>query len=168
MKKLIALVLSLVFAFSITGCNTDNTSSVSEDFSFALTWGCYGISSYDSKTGKLIKTTDATNPDDYITHYELTEEDKEYIYGLLDSLDVNSFPDIYDPGSLMSRPSMTLVLTVCMDDKVKIIKAENIGLSFESEDEKGQKFLSTCKAISDRLEATEEWKALPDYEVYYE
>ena len=40
-------------------------SSVSTNYpnySFSLTWNTYGISSYDSKTGTLIKTSDATNP----------------------------------------------------------------------------------------------------------
>ena len=45
-----------------------------ESFSFSLVWNCYGVSSYDSETGRLIKTTDATNPEDYITHCELTED----------------------------------------------------------------------------------------------
>ena len=96
------------------------------DFAFALTWNCYGISSYDSQTGKLVKTTDATNSDDYVTYYQLTDQDKEYI------------------------------------------KAENIALSFTSEDEKGQAFLYACEAISNRLTSTEEWKALPDYENLYQ
>ena len=39
--------------------------------------------SYDSQTGKLVKTTDATNPDDYVTYYQLTDADKEYIYNLI-------------------------------------------------------------------------------------
>ena len=50
----------------------------------------------------------------------------------------------------------------------KTVKAENISLSFVSEDEKGQAFLSVCEAISNRLTATEEWNALPDYENLYE
>ena len=58
-------------------------TNIPEDFSFSLVWNCYGISSYDSQTGKLVKTTDATNPKDYITYYQLTDEDKEYIYNLL-------------------------------------------------------------------------------------
>ena len=57
-------------------------TNIPEDFSFSLVWNCYGISSYDSQTGKLVKTTDATNPKDYITYYQLTDEDKEYIYNL--------------------------------------------------------------------------------------
>ena len=43
-----------------------------------------------------------------------------------------------------------------------------ISLSFKSKNKKGQDFLSVCEAISNRLTATEEWKALPDYENLYE
>ena len=172
MKKLVAFVLALVCALSIVGCNTQepvsNPSDVPEDFSFALTWNCYGVSSYDSQTGKLVKTTDATNPDDYVTYYQLTDKDKEYIYSLIAPLDISSYPEEYDPQNGMSKPSMTLVLTVYCNGIQKTIKAENIALSFTSEDEKGQAFLSVCEAICNRLTSTEEWEALPKYEKLYE
>ncbi len=173
MKKLIIFVLAVVCVLAIAGCNTQepvrNPAVIPEDFSFALTWNCYGVSSYDSQTGKLVKTTDTTNPDDYVTHYQLTNEDKEYIYNLLVSLDVNSYPDTYDPNSgTLSKPPMTLILTVRTNGKVKTIEAKNIASSFVSEDKKGQAFLSVCEAIRDQLTATEQWKALPDYENLYE
>ena len=74
----------------------DYPKSVPEDFSISLTWGCYGVSSYESKTGKLIKTTDTTHPDDYVTYYQLTDADKAYIYDLIVSMDVLSNPDVYN------------------------------------------------------------------------
>ena len=183
MKRTLALVLTLILMFCLCACNNEplpnddnqqsqnennNPSIVPEDFSFALTWNVFGISSYDSQTGKLVKTTDATNPDDYVTYYQLTDADKEYIYNLIVSLDVNSYPDIYDPQNGLSAPDATLILTVHINGKTKTIKAEHISLFFVSKDEKGQLFLDTCEAIGNRLEATEEWKALPDYETLYE
>ena len=172
MKKLIALVLVLACVLTVAGCNTQETASnhavVPEDFAFALTWNCYGVSSYDSQTGKLVKTTDATTPDDYVTYYQLTDQDKEYIYNLIAPLDVGSYPEVYDPQNGISKPSMTLILTVHYNGIQKTIKAENIALSFISEDEKGQAFLSACEAIRNRLTSTEEWKSLPDYENLYE
>ena len=143
-------------------------TDIPDDFSFALVWNCYGISSYDSQTGKLVKTTDATNPEDYITYYQLTDEDIEYIYNLLVSLDAKTYPDIYDPKSGMSEPPMTLILTIRENGEVKTIKAENISLTFKSEDEKGQVFLSICEDICRLLTTTDEWKALPAYEKLYE
>ncbi len=172
MKKLIAVALLLVFVLSILGCNTqepnESTGAIVEDFSFALTWGVYGISSYDSQTGRLVKTTDAINPEDYVTYYQLTSKDKENIYNLLMALDVNSYPDVYDPQNGLSEPSATLILTVRMNGETKTIKAEDISLFFVSKNEKGQLFLDTCDSISNILKATKEWKALPDYENFYE
>ena len=143
-------------------------TDIPDDFSFALVWNCYGISSYDSQTGKLVKTTDATNPEDYITYYQLTDEDIEYIYNLLVSLDAKTYPDIFDPKSGMSEPPMTLILTIRENGEEKTIKAENISLTFKSEDEKGQVFLSVCEEICRLLTTTDEWKALPAYEKLYE
>ena len=146
----------------------NNSTVVPKDFTVALTWNCYGVSSYDSKTGKLVKTTDATNPDDYVTYYQLTEEDKEYIYNLITQLDVSLYPEEYNPQNGWSEPSMSLILTVYYNGIQKTIKAEDISLSFISKDEKGQAFLSVCEAICNRLTSTEEWKALPEYEHFYE
>ncbi len=171
MKKVVALVLTTIFVLSFAGCNSkdkvNDPIAVPKDFAFSLTWNCYGVSSYDSGTGKLVKTTDATNQDDYVTYYSLTEADKEYIYNLIAPLDISSYPDEYDPQNGESKPSMTLILTVIQNGTEKTVKAEHIALSFESKDEKGQAFLSVCEAIRDRITSTEEWKALPDYEHYY-
>lgn len=189
MKKLLVLILALILAVSLCACNNEqpptnenqqshngdihqtsnnNPLPVPDDFSFALTWNVFGISSYDSHTGKLVKTTDATNPEDYITYCQLSDEDMEYIYNLIVALDVYSYPEIYDPQNGESEPDATLILTVRVDDEEKTIKAEHISLFFVSEDEKGQLFIDTCEAISNLLEATDEWKALPDYENLYE
>lgn len=146
--------------------NTD----VPDNLSFSLTWNTYGISSYDSATGKLVKTTDATNPEDYVTTLELDGTQLFAIWELLWELDIETYPDEYDPqgGNLSSDPSMTLILTLREGDKVKTVRAEDIALSYESNDPKGQKFLDTCKDIRDILTATEEWKALPEYEFFYD
>ena len=141
-----------------------------DNLSFSLTWNTYGISSYDSATGKLVKTTDATNPEDYVTTLQLDGTQLFEIWELLWELDIETYPDEYDPqgGELSSDPSMTLILTLREGDKVKTVRAENIALSYESDDPKGQKFLDTCKGIRDILTATEEWKALPEYEFFYD
>ena len=146
--------------------NTD----VPDNLSFSLTWNTYGISSYDSATGKLVKTTDATNPEDYITTLQLDGQQLFAIWELLWELDIETYPDEYNPhgNGLASSPSMTLILTLREGDKVKTVRAENIALSYESDDPKGQKFLDTCKGIRDILTATEEWKALPEYEFFYD
>ncbi len=142
----------------------------SEGFSFALTWGCYGISSYDSLTGRLVKTTDATHPEDYITELRLSPEQLTKICSLLSHLELEAYPDEYDPqeGEMMSKPSMTLILTMRAGDTEKTVAAKNIAISYTAENEKGQAFLSACQEIIGILTATEEWKALPEYEVFYD
>ena len=140
-----------------------------EVFSFALTWNCYGVSSYDSATGKLVKTTDATHPEDYVTTHYINEKEAGQVWQLIQKLGIEGYPDEYDPNpGVFSTPDMTLILTVRTADGEKTVKAEGIAMSYESKDEKGQKFLDTCRAIEEILTDTEEWKALPDYEFLYE
>lgn len=140
-----------------------------DSFSFSLTWGCNGVSSYDSETGRLVKTTDATHPEDYVTTYFLTEEEKERIYSDLSGLDLTAYPDRYDPNEgLSSAPSMTLILSVRTDTVRKTITAEEIACTYESADPAGQKFLTVCKSIEDILTGSEAWQALPEYEFIYQ
>ena len=147
-----------------------NYTAGEESFSFSLTWGAYGISSYDSATGKLVKTTDATNPSDYVTTYILTEAEKQTIRDMIQSLNITEYPDVYDPheGGLSSDPSMTLILSVKTKTMEKTITAKDIALTYEANNEQGQKFLRVCKAIRDILLETDEWKNLPEYEFYYD
>ena len=64
---------------------------------------------------------------------------------------------------------MTLILTVCIGDEEKTVTAEDIAVYHSTpKTEKGQAFLETCRAIEALLEGTDEWKALPDYENFYE
>ena len=139
------------------------------NFSFALTWGCYGESSYDSATGILVKTENATNPAEYVTKYYLSEERKEQVYALIQELDLGSYPDFYDPheGTLGSDPSMTLVLSVSVNGTRKTVQAKDIALGYQAKNEKGQRFLTVCQKIASLLTDTEEWKALPEYEFFY-
>ena len=173
MKKALSLIIATVFLMCFfSGCNTipesEPTPQGADDFSFSLTWGTRGISSYDSSTGKLVKTNHATNPDDFVTTYVLTEAEMTIIRDLIRDLNIESYPDDYDPdGSSISFPSSTVILTVRMGGVEKTVCAKGISLSEEATNEKGQLFLDTAKAIEDILTETDEWKALPDYEYLY-
>ena len=140
-----------------------------DSFSFCLTWNVLGISSYDSTTGKLVKSCHATNPDDYITTYFLTEAQKEKIYNLIASLDILSCPDDYDPhnGGGWCLPPFRIVMTVKTNTIEKTIDVNGVIPGYEVENSKGQNYLHVYKEIVDILTATEEWKALPDYELVY-
>ncbi|HHX73147.1 MAG TPA: hypothetical protein GX701_09540 [Clostridiales bacterium] len=69
-------------------------------------------SSYDSSTGRLVKTTDATDPSLYETTLFLSDEQAETIFSLLQELDLWSYPDEYNPTRGISTPSRNLTLTV--------------------------------------------------------
>ncbi|MBE6540895.1 MAG: hypothetical protein E7672_00385 [Ruminococcaceae bacterium] len=141
----------------------------SDEFTFSLTWNTYGVSSYDSESGKLVKTTDATHPEDYVTTFFMTEEQLDSVSRIIRELDVESYPDEYNPNeNAISRPPMTLILSVHTDTVDKTITAKNIAITYGAKDEKGQKFLSACKDIIDIIVSSDEWKSLPDYEVLYE
>ena len=167
-KGIIGILLSVLFACCLAGCKSYTLLEEPEEFSFSLVWDTYGVSSYDSETGTLVKTSHATNPEEYITTYLLSEEEKQTIYDMIRKMEVSSYPDHYNPNpNVYSAPSMSIVLTVHTDTIDKIISAEDIAISYDCKNKKGQKFLSTVKAIIDILTETEEWKALPDYEFYY-
>ena len=184
MKKTFLFLSSILLSlFLLSGCGIvhDNiflkeriTANPSQeydldDFYFKLVWGTYGESSYDSRTGKLIKTTNATRPEDYVANCILSEEELSEIYELLIALKVEEYPDNYDPNpTLKSDPSITITLTVHTNEYEKTITAEDIALNYTASNKKGQRFLDTVKAISNILKATEEWQSLPDYEFYYD
>lgn len=140
------------------------------DFSFAITWNTYGTSSYDSATGKLVKTTDASAPDDYVTTLYLDEMQLFKIWELFSKLDIDTYPDEYDPycETVHSDPSITLILTLRNGDRVKTVRAEGIAIAQKPDNAKGQSFIDTCQAICDILTATDEWKSLPEYEFFYD
>lgn len=148
-----------------------------KSFDFSFTFNTFGSSSYDSKTGKLIKTVSASNPDDYITTMFLTEAQTERINRALSELDPFSYPDTYDPYNdpdsdqkIMSAPSRTLVLRVVSEGKQKTINCPDIVFSAPEcgYDRKARDFLSFCEELQDMITSTSEWKALPDYEVLYD
>ena len=152
--------------------NTDGSGTVNgggtEAFSFALTWD-RGECSYDSRTGLLIRDANAADPARYRTTCFLPPEELEEIRALLEALDAAAYPDSYDPhgGGTAAKPPMTLTLTVRTGQGEKTIAARGIADTFTADNERGQRFLQTCRRIIDMLTATAAWKALPEAEVPY-
>jgi hypothetical protein len=147
----------------------ENKTVIPKNFSFSLTWNVSGSSSYNSETGKLTKFKYAKDPKEYTTQLYLSDEQKIKIWNLLCDLNIDEYPREYDPhgGTFGSDPSMTLILTVKYGSYEKTVTAENIALSFNAENAKGQKFLDVCKNIKDILTSTDERKSLPEYEYYF-
>ncbi|MBE6584432.1 MAG: hypothetical protein E7649_05590 [Ruminococcaceae bacterium] len=143
-------------------------SEAPEDFCFAVTWGVFGISSYDSKTGKLVKTTDATHPEDYATTYFLSDDELNAVWTVIEQLDVENLGEFdYDDFGL-SEPHLSLSLTVKTGSIDKTITVPEASLMYEGMTPEAQKFMNAIKTIRDILVNTDEWKALPDYENFYE
>ena len=187
-RCLTALLLSLCLLISgcgKTGINETEknemgrkeTESVRlpEDFRFALVWGVYGISSYDSQTGKLVKTTDTKTPEKYITTLTLDEDEMQMIYGLISSLNLNAYPKEYDPfndpkseSKVYQTPSVTWEIQVFAKGKEYVISCPNIaGGTPKGYNDRATAFVDVFRQIRNFLMETEEWKALPEYEVFY-
>lgn len=162
----------------VTGGAVDGVdAAVPEDFAFSYTWGCYGVSSYDSETGKLVKTTDATHPEDYVTELHLTKEQLQQVWTWLLQLPLAEYPASYDPYNdpaseqkIATEPSRDLVLTVRQRGTETTIACRNICLGGSSGgyDEKAKAFLAFCDRLERLLTGTPEWEALPPYEFLYE
>ncbi len=138
------------------------------EFSFALTWNTYGVSSYDSQTGVLIKRNDVENVEECTAIYPLTEEQKRKVFEYFRTVNFDAFPDEYEPCENMSVPCITLVLTIRYGDKVKTITANCVNYDYIGKNPSAQTFLDTCKMLQEMLEGTDAWKDLPDYPYYYD
>ena len=149
-----------------------------EDFSFRFVWGCYGISSYDSLTGELVKTTDATHPEDYVTTLVLSDARRQEIWSLLSALELETYPASYDPYNdpeselkVATEPNRDLILTLRADGREKTVTCRGIclgGPGLQGYDEKARAFLEVCSRLTQLLEQSPEWQALPEYEFFYE
>jgi hypothetical protein len=143
------------------------------DFSFFIVWNTYGISSYDSKTGDLIKDNNASDVSKYMTTYKLTDAELERVYRALAIID--DLPDEYDPyndpsaeNKISSKPSQTIMVTVTKNGKTKTVTCENVCLSGEGYDDNAKTFLLAVDVIKSILTNTKAWQKLPDYEFYYD
>lgn len=140
-----------------------------EKFTFSLTWGTGFDSSYDSDSGTLVKTNKVIerSPEEYVTTFEYPS--LESLYEKAKYLALYSYPsdyDAYEGVSISTNPTTNYRLTI--DDKTieakncPIIEGYPEGLSWSA-----KKFLEIVFEIRDTIQNSDEWKALPDYEVRY-
>ena len=180
MRKSMLFILTFILIILSSGCTLLTNKPVDsseitlpEDFSFSITWNCYGISSYESKTGTLIKTTDATKPEDYIIEMHLPEDELKNIYlKLTEDINLFSYSDKYNPfrKGYDSRPTQTIILSITATQKTKTVTCKNIAFGEEKwmKNKKARDFMRVQDEIVDILTSTEEWKSLPDYEFGYD
>ena len=158
---------------TISSCSTSDVPSFSveqEDFYFVLTWGVRLDSSYDSRTGTLIKTkyVRERQPEEYIAIYQYPNINE--IYEMAKSINVYSYADDYYPyeGSLiMTSPSVDYVFEI--NDKT--ITSNDCPIVSEIPDsvtKKGKQYLSLILTIKNTLINSDEWKAMPDFEILYD
>ena len=158
--------------------HVDGLSGVPADFAFRFTWGCYGVSSYDSQSGRLVKTSDSTHPEDYVTSLGLDGDQSRRAWLLLSQLDWDSYPAEYDPynppegdSRVASEPNRDLVLWFRAQGEEHSVSCRGIcleGGGVQGYDAKARSFLQACDRLTELLTNTPEWQALPDYEFYYE
>lgn len=170
MKKYFIIPVVIFCVLFLHACGGAEVGQRPEDFSFSVVFGTYGESYYNSETCSLVKTTNATDPEQYVTNMQLTPQALDEIYRCIVELDMDAYPEVYDPfDGVSSDPSQTLILTVSGTGfGEKKIVCENICVGYECDNKKGQKFLSAMKDIIDIIRATDEWQALPEYEFFYD
>ena len=190
MESKVFLLLFSVLGLSLSSCdfNTkseshiDNGSSVSsnsavvpsfsvtqEEFYFVLTWGVELDSSYDSRTGTLVKTkyVRERQVEEYITTYQYPNINE--IYEMAKAINVYSYADDYYPYegySGQTNPSIDYVFEI----NDKIITSDNCPAFYgvpDSVTERGKQYLTLIFAIKNTLVNSEEWKAMPDPEILY-
>lgn len=186
MKRLIPAFLSILLLLAgFSGCARHRRYR--GDFSFRIRWGVEGQSSYDSRTGTLIKTTNASDPDRFKTELYLSLEEMTELSdtaGLLDLAKIPDAPESYEPymtegvGWALAKPSSVLELTLRKGQEEKTVLcvgALSVLLQWDSEtddlytpiDENGEAFIALVRRMLRMIQTSEEWKALPEYEVLY-
>ena len=172
-SKLFLLVIS-VLSFSLSSCNSSNNdvssfSVTQEDFYFVLTWGVQKDSSYDSRSGTLIKTkyVRERQPEEYIATYQYPNINE--IYEMAKSINVYSYEDNYYPyegSSMATNPSVDYVFEI----NNKTITSEDCPMMSgipDSVTKRGKQYLTLLFTIMNTLTNSEEWKAMPDPEILY-
>ncbi|MBQ7063590.1 MAG: hypothetical protein IJM90_01680 [Firmicutes bacterium] len=142
---------------------------VPEDFSFTLTWGMNGISSYDSTSGKLVKSSIEADLEKYTTQLILDEGQRAEIYRMLKSLRLEQYPGSLDPfPDHRSKPTTNIILTMTANGKTRSIVCHGIGLVPADQAPEGarRRLAETIESLIQFIAATPEWQSLPPYKVY--
>jgi len=147
----------------------------SDKYSFSLRFNTYGESFYDSESGKLVKTTNATDPSKYETKYYMSEDEFDTVLNMIWAMDISAYPSEYDPinppdakEKLMSEPHDTIVLTYRAGDYEKVITCEEVAFAAGGYDDRSRAFLELCDYIEKTVTSSEAWNSLPAPEFYYE
>lgn len=189
-RRLMILLSALLVLLSVSSCvgpvqhkagtpvPENEEIELPEDFSFSIVWNTYGISSYDSASGKLVKTKDTEHPAKFTKNVKMSEEELKTVYRYL-FVDINltAYPDVYDPFNApgaeiiyTSEPNQTVILSATANGVTKTVTCEKI--AFGSPDsyfsEEVRQFMQAKEKIVSLITSFPEWEAFPDYEHYYD
>ena len=125
--------------------------------------------SYDSETGKLVKMKEATHPEDYETVHLLTEDERVRCWQYLMNSNYTAFPEGFDPDkNVASEPPSAISLSVTCEGETKKVSCSDSAYFIETAEPGVPEFFENIGEITQLLMETEEFRALPDYEFYYE
>ena len=187
MKKIASVLLAAVILLSFAGCSRETP------FSFAIRWGVSAPgsgSSYDSGTGVLVKTTQASDPSKFRTVLKLNRQEREELRRLAERIDFSRIPpdpEPYDPyawpgeeARAWSKPLFFLEVTVRRESGEASVRCFGIpqvlltppGETSDGDpvpaDENGKAFEAFVRSAFGTVYASKEWQSLPDYEVLYQ
>lgn len=171
--KRFSLLLAAVLLFLLCACSSKETdvSAMPEDFSFFLRWNVYGVSSYDSESGELIKSDAEPEREKYSATLHLSDEQLRLAWEAVASLDWADYvteEGNYDPNpGLVSEPSLKLELIVEENGLLHRVCCADAAMTYDSPDEAGQALLTAIRTLQDLLTETPEWQAMPDFTVLF-
>ena len=148
----------------------------SQGFGFAIGWGIYSDSTYDSRTGKLVKSGIQPDIADYTTTLVLSGEQLAAVKEILDRLDLASYPAEFTPyddvdrtGMEMSIPYETIKIVMYDGEKTLYACCDEICLGGSNVySEKTKAFLNAAREITRMITAAPEWQSLPELVNFYE
>ena len=147
-----------------------------QGFGFAIGWGIYSDSTYDSRTGKLVKSGIQPDIADYTTTLVLSGEQLAAVKEILDRLDLASYPAVFTPYDdvagtemEMSIPYETIKIVMYDGEKTLYACCDNICLGGSNVySEKTKAFLNAAREITRMITAAPEWQSLPELVNLYE
>lgn len=143
------------------------------DFSFSIVWNTYGISSYDSQTGELVKTNDATDVSKYTDYVKMSENELKQIYEYLCvDIKLSDYPTIYDPfnAQIESDPNQTIIISVTANGETHTVTCKDIAFGALSDCycDEAKAFMTAQNNIVTLITSLPQWQAFPEYEKFYE
>ena len=146
------------------------------DFGFAIYWNVYGDSSYDSRTGELVKSHIQPDTADYTATLVLSDEQLAAVKEIIEEADIASYPEEFTPYDdvdstemLYSTPYETIKIVLYDGEKTLSVCCDEICLSGSNVySDRTKTFLQAAGEIVKIIIATPEWKSLPELVNLYE